>query len=181
MSVDLLTIFIKGASLSFSAAKFSGLIEDNLSTKLERLVKSEFNSAVCELLQAANSVKEQDSLLREARSRFNKAIQLESGPRLGLSYLGLAICHKYLGDLKNAHDAIELLSKVQAPKTPVLETVSNTGKIAQKAYYVGRLGGPFGLLASFAASLLGHGVEYASKIAIEPYKIEEKKTQNIKI
>ena len=86
--------------LARSIAEFAGLIE-TIGTKIDRLAKAEFEAGFRALEQAAISSSEKDSLLREARYRFNKAISLEKEERLFLCHVGLAICHKELCDSSN--------------------------------------------------------------------------------
>ena len=86
--------------LARSIAEFAGLIE-TIGTKIDRLANAEFEAGFRALEQAAISSSEKDSLLREARYRFNKAISLEKEERLFLCHIGLAICHKGLSDQAN--------------------------------------------------------------------------------
>jgi len=51
--------------------------------------------------------------LREARSRFNKAISLENSERLALSYIGLALCHFRLGDDDNGREALRAVNLIE--------------------------------------------------------------------
>ena len=64
------------------------------------------------LEQAQISVIERRSLLLEARSRFNKAINLEKNERLICAYLGLSLCHYQLGDLNNTRNTLFKLSSL---------------------------------------------------------------------
>lgn len=80
---------------------YLGII-DSLEIKVKKLVKSELNSGILALKQAQNSQAERDSLLREARSKLNKAIYLEKEERLVAAYLGLALCHFLLNDTNNS-------------------------------------------------------------------------------
>jgi hypothetical protein len=59
--------------------------------------------------------KEKKSFLREARSRFHKAQNLEQGLNLARSLLGLAVCHQHLGENLGAKNALEELLKVTVP------------------------------------------------------------------
>lgn len=56
---------------------------------------------------------ERSSLLREARSRFNKAASLEENERLALCYLGLTLCHKNLGDNANFLEALRSIVNIE--------------------------------------------------------------------
>lgn len=87
-----ITMIFHGASIAKQIAGYLGIIE-TMEVKLDRLAGSEFEAAIRSLKQAASSQSECNSLLREARSRFNKAISLENSERLARSYIGLALCH----------------------------------------------------------------------------------------
>ncbi len=102
--MEIITVF-KGANLAKCLAEYVGIIE-SISSKIDRLAQAEFEAGIRALNQAAKSEKEQSSLLREARNRFNKAISLEKEERLALSYLGLALCHYHLGDYENTRDSL---------------------------------------------------------------------------
>ncbi len=91
-----------------SLAEFSEII-DSLDAKVDRLVKSELNAGLQNLQQAQFSNSEKQSLLRDARGCFNRAVTLESGFRQGTAYLGLATCHYLLDDLVNYRRALESL------------------------------------------------------------------------
>lgn len=94
------SVIFGSLKLARSIAEFAGLIE-TLGTKIDRLANAEFEAGFRALEQAAISSSEKDSLLREARYRFNKAISLEKEERLFLCHVGIAICHKELGDYSN--------------------------------------------------------------------------------
>lgn len=121
-------------SLNFvkSIANFTGLIE-SLDVKIDKLSKAEFNAGINSLGQSTFSECERESLLREARVFFNKAISLEKDERLILSYLGLAICHFFLGDTNNCKKALEKALLVQ----PTGENLSKVGNVVERI-----LGGP---------------------------------------
>jgi hypothetical protein len=97
---------LHGYSLANSIAAFIGITE-SIDKKVDRLIHSEYDSGISFLIQAKNSVTEQQTLLREARSSFSKAITLENDQRLLLSYLGLAMCHQLLHDDANCKLALE--------------------------------------------------------------------------
>ncbi len=99
---------VTGLNLAKSVAEYTKII-DSMNQKIDRLVNSEFEAAIRLLDQAIRSENEQVSLLRDARYSFNKSISLESGERLALSYLGLAICHYYLNDKNNAEEALKAI------------------------------------------------------------------------
>ena len=101
-----LGLMMEGVSLAKSIAELMGVLE-SIDTKIDRLIESELKTGILELQQAANSVSEKTELLRSARQRFNKAITLETGYRLCLAYVGVAICHSFLADHANARKALE--------------------------------------------------------------------------
>lgn len=109
--MDIRTIFY-GATLSQQIAGYTGLIE-TINAKINRLASSELEAAIRSLEQAATSEFERDSLLRDARSRFNKAISLEDNERLALSYMGLALCHFQLGDNHNGREALQTIDSIK--------------------------------------------------------------------
>ncbi len=133
MPVEVALIF-KGVSLSLGAAKYLGIIQDKLAAKLDQLVGSEFEAGIRAIRQASESEAEQGSLLREARSRFNKAVSLEKGLRLGFAHLGLALCHWHLGDLANARQSVNELLGVHPPVVPLAATIAE--KIAVAPWWV---------------------------------------------
>lgn len=102
----------------FATAKFGktlagylGLFE-TLDIKIDKLAASELEAGIRALEQACNSEKETESLLREARSRFNKAISLEKNEKLAMAYFGLGLCHYYLGDIKNCTTSFDAIKEV---------------------------------------------------------------------
>jgi hypothetical protein len=86
--------------LAKSVAEMLGVIQ-SLEAKVDRLVRSELNAGFRNLDDACIAADERDSLLREARGCFTKAVGLESGFRQGLALLGCAVCHHHLGDTNN--------------------------------------------------------------------------------
>jgi len=88
-------------------------ILDSLEIQIKKLISSELNSAIIALKQAQNSETESISLLREARSKFNKAIYLEQEERLVASYLGLALCHYQLEDITNAANTLKEFAEIE--------------------------------------------------------------------
>jgi hypothetical protein len=70
------SVIFGSLKLARSIAEFAGLIE-TIGTKIDRLANAEFEAGFRALEQASISSSEKDSLLREARYRFNKAISLE--------------------------------------------------------------------------------------------------------
>jgi len=109
--------------LARSIAEFSGLIE-TIGTKIDRLANAEFEAGFRALEQASISSSEKDSLLREARNRFNKAISLEKEERLFLCHVGLAICHKELEDHSNFK--LSLLQACEVQIYSAIEGVANS-------------------------------------------------------
>lgn len=109
--IEIKTI-LAGVGLAKEIAGYLGLIE-TLNVKIDRLSKSELEAAIRSLKQANNSKNEKESLLREARNRFNKAISLEDNERLVLAYIGLAICHKNLRDRSNFIEALRAVNRVK--------------------------------------------------------------------
>ena len=105
--VDIGLLF-SSVGFSKSIAEYIGIIQ-SLDEKIDKLSKADFNAGIISLEQAvySNSNFEKESLLREARSFFNKAIGLEQNTRLLLSYIGLAICHYHLGDMQNTKRTLE--------------------------------------------------------------------------
>ncbi len=103
---------LAGVGLAKEIAGYLGLIE-TLNVKIDRLSKSELEAAIRSLEQANNSKNEKESLLREARNRFNQAISLEDNEKLVLAYIGLSICHKNLGDKDNFFEALRAVDMVK--------------------------------------------------------------------
>ena len=112
MSADLIAaigLAKEGLSLAEAVAGLLGLVE-SIDEKIDALTESELKAGILELDQAINSTSETQSLLRSARGHFNKAIHLEKGSKLCLAHLGLALCHRFLGDTANATRALEDLA-----------------------------------------------------------------------
>lgn len=135
-----LGLALKGVSLAVSVAKYVGIIEDKLLLKVEELAGSELDAGIRALQQAVSSEHERQSLLREARGRFNKAISLESGVRVAAAYVGLALCHINLGDAVNAQEAIRQFTLVKMPEP---STVLQVGRVTSKlSWWHVAAGGP---------------------------------------
>ena len=117
------SVIFGSLKLARSIAAFAGLIE-TLGTKIDRLANAEFEAGFRALEQAAIGSSEKDSLLREARYRFNKAISLEKEERLFLCHVGIAICHKNLDD--QANFKISLLRACEVQIHSVIEGVANS-------------------------------------------------------
>lgn len=86
-------------SLAISIATYFQIVE-NVDSKIDKLTKKEFDSALS-LLKQAQSVTSPyiyNQILITAIDRFNQAIVLEERDRLLLSYLGLMMCYFYLGE-----------------------------------------------------------------------------------
>jgi tetratricopeptide (TPR) repeat protein len=112
-------IIVQGLPLAVSAGRYLGLIKEELAAKLDKLAGSELQAGMRALEQAIDSEQERQSLLREARSRFNKAVNIECGLRLALAHLGSALCHLYLGDRINAKRALKELLVITPPSLPI--------------------------------------------------------------
>lgn len=104
-----------GIDISKKITEYLGIVE-TLDAKLDKIQTSDFDVGVRALTQANRSNSESSSLIRQARSSFNKAISLEVNERLVLSYLGLELCHKYLGDEANYLDALHSVMDVKLSK-----------------------------------------------------------------
>jgi hypothetical protein len=100
-----LGLLIEGFSLAKTVAELTGILE-SMDSRIERLMDSELKTGILELQQAVISDTESTELLRSARQRFNKAIALETGYKLCLAYVSLAVCHSYLKDRSNARKAL---------------------------------------------------------------------------
>lgn len=110
MSIEISLIFRTAVPLTKGILEYMDIIE-SLDSKIDKQSKSELAAGIRALKQASNSETESESLLREARSRFNKAISLEKEDRLFKAYLGLAVCHFFLMDFNNASSALKDLSQ----------------------------------------------------------------------
>jgi len=133
--MDIKMIF-HGTSIAKQIAGYLGIIE-TMDAKLDRLAGSEFEGAIRSLKQAATSQSERNSLLREARSRFNKAISLENNERLALSYIGLALCHFQLGDDYNGREALRAVNFIK-----LVEGVAEKLKAGGEAVVIAAVLGP---------------------------------------
>jgi hypothetical protein len=80
---------------------------ESLDEKITRLLDADLNAGLQNLEQAgrADSL-QRESLLQEARARFNLAVGEQSGFRQGVALLGLAVCHHLLGDRANCQNAL---------------------------------------------------------------------------
>jgi hypothetical protein len=105
-------LIFSAADAAKSVAAMLGVI-DSLEAKVDRLVRSELNAGFRNLDQACVAEGERDSLLREARGCFNKAVSLEGGFRQGLALLGCAVCSHHLRDAANCRRCLDEL--VQLP------------------------------------------------------------------
>lgn len=93
---------VGGVGLSISIAKYLDLVGD----PIEDLKQSQLESAQRMLHDALVSTSEQQSLLRAARDHLYQAVGLEQHWRRAVAYLGLAMCHRYLGDRSNCERAL---------------------------------------------------------------------------
>lgn len=103
------SIFGKGTK---AIGNYFGII-DSLEIKIGKLVDSELDAALRAMRQASNSTNEAQTLLREARSKLNKAVHLEKEERLVSAYLGLALCHYQLGDVNNSQQTLIEFSELE--------------------------------------------------------------------
>ncbi len=103
-------------NFSRSLLLFSGII-NSISKNLKIIGRNELDTALELLLkQESNNIIEED-IIRKARLEFNKAIYVEKRKeRLIISYIGLAFCHKYLGDVYNYKDILSRLINSQLLK-----------------------------------------------------------------
>jgi hypothetical protein len=98
---------VKGLIDTLSAAR--GALDSSQQKILqlaEQLSGADVEAAWRMLEQAARSESERESLLRDARFCFNRAISLEHGCRLAWAWFGLALAHCGLGDNTNGTAAL---------------------------------------------------------------------------
>ncbi len=146
------SIFGKGSK---AIGNYFGII-DSLEIKIGKLINSELDAALRAMRQASNSDRETQALLREARSKLNKAIYLEKEERLVLAYLGLALCHYQLGDINNSQQTLIEFSELE---------ISLTVKRKVASYIKGEYGAIQSDLASSMSNILfGGKSSFASKI-----------------
>lgn len=126
-------VLFKAAGIAKAVADFLGLLE-SLDAKIDRLIHSELEAGLRALEQAGKSVNEQDSLLRESRGRFNKAVSLEKGLRLAMANLGLALSHHWLGDSPNRDDALRSILALNPVKDYALAMAHMKEAIANTPY-----------------------------------------------
>ena len=107
------------AKIASSIAALTGII-DSVDAKIDRLSQADLSAALRSLEQASISEQEKDSLLREARSSFNRAIGLEKNFRKAVTYLGLSLVHYHLKDNTNHQQALEKLL-LEAPNVSVTQ------------------------------------------------------------
>jgi len=131
-------LIFKALSLGKAVAEFMEIIEST-DSKIDKMMQNHLESGLRNLEQADSSTNQQTSLLREARNCFNKAVGMESGYRLGIAYLGLALCHNHLGDSSNSLKALENLLAIKVNVT--IEKAKNSSIF----YWIiggGIIGGP---------------------------------------
>ncbi len=112
MDITIKDIFNTSKAIS----KYLGFIktfEIKLDEKLDKLINVELNTALEVLQQAEISKIEEKTLLYDAIDCFTKAIELEKKgyKKLIIAYVGLALCHKKLGDIDNIKLALNELIK----------------------------------------------------------------------
>jgi hypothetical protein len=88
---------------------------------VRQMSDAEFAAAWETLFQAANSCTERHSLLRDARHRFNTAVNLERSCRLAFSWLGLAASHILLDDETNALLALRRFTQIKLEGPPLID------------------------------------------------------------
>jgi len=134
---------LKATNLVLGIAKYLGLIEDHLSITLEKITAVEVDSGIRALDDSVDSNQEQTSLLRVARDRFYNAINFEKSLRLAYTYLGLALCHTYLGEPKNAQKALKKLVDIELPELKQIVSfvgANTTNTIREKPWLITALG-----------------------------------------
>ena len=99
MAIEIGAVFT-AIQLTRMIAELTGVIE-SLGVKIDKLIASELKAGLRALEQAQQAKRERQSLLREARARFNKAIAVEKQTRLAASYIALAATHNQLKDIDN--------------------------------------------------------------------------------
>jgi hypothetical protein len=109
-NMDIKLIFL-GVNIGKEIAGCLGIIE-TMSSKIDKLCNADFEAGVLAMIQAKISSNEKKTLLREARQYFTKAVSLEKDERLAACYLGLAFCHKNLGDENNFILALQTITTI---------------------------------------------------------------------
>ena len=99
MPVDLAFLFALPRSID-ALRSFVGLA-NKLETGITRLCSEPYNSAI-RCLSEAQTADDPSPLVISAQTEFRRALTLESGCRLASSFLGLAFCQSYLGEISNA-------------------------------------------------------------------------------
>ena len=153
MSLEMEDVF-EAASCAQSLAAYLDSMEaerNALGRQVQALTNSEFEAGLRALQQAGRSETEAPTLLREARSRFNKALSLESGLRLAHTHFALATCHSNLGDAENAWLALQETLEVSIP--PLVEEEHYLKGIGIGGGMGAVLLGPLGWLGTGAAIL----------------------------
>jgi hypothetical protein len=100
-----IAVVLGAFNLARTVAELTGLIE-TIGVKIDRLSQSDLQAAFRALDQAQRATTESESLLREARTRLNKALSLEKEERLAAAYLALAATHHQLGDVANTRQVL---------------------------------------------------------------------------
>lgn len=104
-----LSVLLNAPKAANGIACFLGLAE-SIDKKAQKLCSAPYNSAMRFLQCASSSETQQEHLVREAQSSFTDALGLESGSRLAMAYIGLAMCQSFLGDNINATSTLRELS-----------------------------------------------------------------------
>lgn len=103
---------LEAASGIMGIAEFIGLVE-GVERKVDKLIEAELETAMDLLDQAEKSSGEKENLIRDARLRFTKAANLESGLRKATALYGLAVCHSYFKDYENRNEALNEILEIE--------------------------------------------------------------------
>lgn len=143
---------LEAATVAESVNRYVGVVQEGIGVKLDQLIRSEFAAGMRALQQASQAQSEPLSLLREARSRLNKAAALETRLRLALTHVGLAICHHHLGDENNARQSLREALAVSVSmnlKTDVMKPLAWALPVGMAAtVFTGGIGLAVGILAA---------------------------------
>ena len=117
IEIATLTGVLKAAGAAKEIGKLVGLLETS-DIKLDKLLQVELKAGISNLKDAerSNSEKEQKILLRDARGNFQKAAHLEAGAKKATALIGLALCHRWLGDERNCLSALNAILEINPIK-----------------------------------------------------------------
>ncbi len=120
-------IFFTAGRVISCIGNYIGFI-DTIDSKIDKIVKADLNTALRILKEIQNSSSSlQIELIKEAASKFRRALSLEKEIRLCISYLGLAMCQFHLGELKNFNITLQELVDYEIPLT-IGDKILNVGK-----------------------------------------------------